>query len=317
VRCTCPPRAEISKRVRPFGKTLCNLSPAGRAEPCADEDVGALRAPVPRGRGCVNVFDRSAKRCATCPPRAGLNRVPTRTSVLSGHLSPAGGGESAVADLGVEFCRLDFEVGLAAHSVPSRRGVTRLGECAGTDFRNAGASLVYLCYAARRGRPLCLPFLNAATGAIRMGRHRGLPLHSGAQSHRGSPVHPGHATASGLPRYIQLTQPRRGCPVHPGYATASGLPRYIQLTQSRRGGPGTSRLRNRVEVAPVHPAHATASGLPRYVQVTQLRGGCPCNPEGNRGDWLTQRRNPADHFGFRGISGASAAKRTYSGGISL
>ena len=27
-----------------------------------------------------------------------------------------------------------------------------------------------------RGRPLCLPFFKAATGAIRMGRHRGLPL---------------------------------------------------------------------------------------------------------------------------------------------
>jgi hypothetical protein len=35
------------------------------------------------------------------------------------HLSPAGGGESALADLGVEFFRLDFGVCFAAHSVPS------------------------------------------------------------------------------------------------------------------------------------------------------------------------------------------------------
>ncbi len=154
---TCPPRAEISKRVRPFGKTLCNLSPAGRTEPCADEDVGAPRAPVPRGRRCVNVFDRSTKRCATCPPRAGLNRVPTRTSVLSGHLSPAGGGESAVADLGVEFFRLDFGVWLGATASRRNARAIRMGDHTGTDFRNAGASLVYLCYAARRSRPLCLP----------------------------------------------------------------------------------------------------------------------------------------------------------------
>jgi hypothetical protein len=55
-------------------------------------------------------------------PRAELNRVPTRTSVLPGYLSPVGGGESAIADLGVEFFRLDFEVWLAARSVPSQRG---------------------------------------------------------------------------------------------------------------------------------------------------------------------------------------------------
>jgi hypothetical protein len=47
--------------------------------------------------------------------------VPTRTSALPGYLSSAGGGESAVADLGVEFFRLDFGVRFAAHSVPSQR----------------------------------------------------------------------------------------------------------------------------------------------------------------------------------------------------
>jgi hypothetical protein len=53
-----------------------------------------------------------------------------------GRLSPAGGGESAVADLGVELCLLDF---------------LRCGLQLSASRRNAGA--------------------------IRMGRHRGLPLH--------------------------------------------------------------------------------------------------------------------------------------------
>jgi hypothetical protein len=57
------------------------LSSADGAESCADEDVGAPRAPVPRGRG-----------------------------------------ESALADLGVEFFRLDFGLWFAAHSIPSQRG---------------------------------------------------------------------------------------------------------------------------------------------------------------------------------------------------
>ena len=83
-----------------------------------------------------------------CPTLAGVNRVPTRTSALPRHLSPAGGGESAIADLGVEFFRLDFGVWLAPHSVPSRHG----------GFPG------HLCYVARRGRPLCLPFFNAAAG---------------------------------------------------------------------------------------------------------------------------------------------------------
>ena len=56
-----------------------------------------------------------------CPPRAGLSCVPTRTSAHPGYLSSAGGGESAVADLGVEFCLLDFGVWLAAHSIPAQR----------------------------------------------------------------------------------------------------------------------------------------------------------------------------------------------------
>jgi hypothetical protein len=61
------------------------------------------------------------------------------------------------------------------------------------------ASLLYLCCAARRGRPLCLPFLKAAAGAIRMGRHRGLPL----QLDR-------NAIAWGLPQYIQVAAAHGG-----------------------------------------------------------------------------------------------------------
>jgi hypothetical protein len=56
--------------------------------------------------------------------------------------------------------------------------------------RSGGASLVYLCYAARgvflvylcsaarRGRPLCLPFLKATTGAMRPRRGRPGPSRS-------------------------------------------------------------------------------------------------------------------------------------------
>jgi hypothetical protein len=46
----------------------------------------------------------------TCPTRAGLNRVPTRTSALPGYPSSAGRGESASTDSEVEFCSLDFGV---------------------------------------------------------------------------------------------------------------------------------------------------------------------------------------------------------------
>ncbi len=134
-----------------------------------------------------------------------------------------------------------------------------------------------------------------------MGRHRGLPLHR-------------NASAPGLPRYIQVTQPwglsgwadtgvcpytgtrpHRGCPGtsrlrsrgdYPDGQTqgsaptfrnafAPGLPRYIQVTLPRRGCPGTSRLRYRVGVAQVHPGYATASGLPRFIQVTLPRRDCP------------------------------------------
>ena len=51
---------------------------------------------------------------------AGMN-PPYRLVLALRHLSPAGGGESAVADLGVEFFRLDFGVWFAAHSIPSQR----------------------------------------------------------------------------------------------------------------------------------------------------------------------------------------------------
>ena len=58
--------------------------------------------------------------------------------------------------------------------------------------RDTGASLDYLCFAARRGRSPCLPCLKAATGAIWMGRHRGLPLHpeGGHAVHAAHMVHP-------------------------------------------------------------------------------------------------------------------------------
>ncbi len=46
-----PSLAEMSERVGPSGKTQYNLSFAGGAEPCADEDVGAPRVPVLRERG--------------------------------------------------------------------------------------------------------------------------------------------------------------------------------------------------------------------------------------------------------------------------
>jgi hypothetical protein len=100
-------------------------------------------------------------------------------------------------------------------------------------------------------RPGC-----AAAGAIRIGRHRGLPLHRNA--------------------------------------SAWGLSRSVQVTQPRRSSPGACRLRNRVGVAEVDPGYAatgairmgrhrglplhrnaSAWGLLRSVQVTQPRRGCP------------------------------------------
>ncbi len=142
-----------------------------------------------------------------------------------------------------------------------------LNPATGTDFRSAGASLVYLCSAARRGRPLCLPFFNAAAGAIRMGRHRGPPLHSGRLPRRGCPgksrlrqragvalVHPGHATAWRPPLHSGR-QPR----VLSGWADTGVCP-YIPESE-------------RVEAAPTF-RKATASGLRRYIHVTQPRGGC-------------------------------------------
>ncbi len=197
----------------------------------------------------------------TCPPRAGLNRVPTRTSALPRHLSPAGGGESASADLGVEFWRLDFGVWLAAHSVPSQRGGYPDGQTQGsapTPGRvRAGVAKVYPGY--------------AATGAIRMGRHRGLPLHR-------------DASASGLPRYILVTQPlglsgwadtgvcpytgtrpRQVAEVHPGCGSRRGYP------DGQTQGSAPTPERGHVGVAEVDPGYAAASELARYIQVARPR----------------------------------------------
>ena len=217
MRRTCPPRAGLSRVPTRTSAHPGHLSPAGGSEPCADEDVGAPRVPVPRGRGSA-VCRRGRRRTqGTCPPRAGLSRVPTRTSAhpgylshageasrvptrtsarpgylspagLSrvptrtsarpGHLSPAGGGESAAADSGVEFCRLDFGVWLAAHSVPSQRAGYPDGQTQGSapTFRNA--------------------------------------------------------PAWGLPRYIQVTQPRGGCPYNP-----EGWLRGLVYAASKPGRP--------------------------------------------------------------------------------
>jgi hypothetical protein len=94
-----------------------------------------------------------------------------------------------------------------------------------------------LMFAARRGRPLCLPFLNAATGAIRMGRHRGLPLQpEGERQGLGRCAgDPDGQTQGSAPTF------RNG--------SAAGLPRFIQVTRPRRGCFGTSMLRNRVGAA--------------------------------------------------------------------
>ena len=113
----------------------------------------------------------------TCPPRAGVNptrRTPRRPCE---NLSPAGGGESAVADLGVEFFRLGFGLWLAGHSVPSQRGGNPDGQTQGSapTFRNAAAS--------------------------------------------------------GLPWYIQVTQPRRGCPYNPDGLTQGPAPTLEKLQE--------------------------------------------------------------------------------------
>ncbi len=96
MRRTCPGGSEPTSRSALLA--LRHLSSAGGTEPCADEDVGAPRHPATRPLGLP------------CPPRAGLNRVPTRTSARPGtrppghsvYPVPAGGGESAVPDLGVD-----------------------------------------------------------------------------------------------------------------------------------------------------------------------------------------------------------------------
>jgi hypothetical protein len=48
MRRTCPGGSEPTSRSALLA--LRHLSSAGGTEPCADEDVGAPRAPVPRGR---------------------------------------------------------------------------------------------------------------------------------------------------------------------------------------------------------------------------------------------------------------------------
>ncbi len=138
---------------------------------------------------------------------------------------------------------MGFGVWLAAYSAPSQRVGYLAGRPRGIDFRCAVGFLVYQCYAARRGRPLCLPFFNAAAGAIRMGRHRGLPLRR-------------NATVWRLPRHLQATLPRRGLPLRRN-AMVWGLPRHLQVAQPRRGCAHIIRQGNRAGLS----GWAAACGL--------------------------------------------------------
>ncbi len=92
-------------------------SPALRPRATRNRPPPATRgAWPPPPAGDTRAPARSDPGAARCPPRAALNRVPTRTSALPRYLSPAGGGESAIADSGVEFWgRI---AGAGAHSQP-------------------------------------------------------------------------------------------------------------------------------------------------------------------------------------------------------
>jgi hypothetical protein len=79
---------------------------------------------------------------------------------------------------------------------------------------------------------------------IRMGRHRGLPLHSGTQPRRAAQIYPGlhsrrgypdgqtqgsaptfrNATRPGCPDPFRFPAERDGYPDHPGFRSAPALP---------------------------------------------------------------------------------------------
>jgi hypothetical protein len=125
--------------------------------PAENQERKESRCPAPWGWPVLTEIEMRR----TCPPRAGVNRR-----------QPIWGWSFSGWILG---CGLQLQRSVATRGLsgwPPSRG---------------------LISAARRGRPLRLSFLNTATGAIRMGRHGGLPLHR-------------NAFAWGLPRYVQVTQ---------------------------------------------------------------------------------------------------------------
>ena len=85
----------------------------------------------------------------TYPPLSEVNHFWALPAPAFRDLSPAGGGESAIADLGVEFCRLGFGGWLAAHSVPSQR----VGYPSPSRLRDAQAQPRGLSRCAATGRP--------------------------------------------------------------------------------------------------------------------------------------------------------------------
>ena len=88
--------------------------------------------------------------------------------------------------------------------------------------QRAGASLFYLCYAARRGRPLCLPFFKAnaqgwaAAWRLLSAARRGSSLCLPAQSTPGHASHTVHVLMPQGSRQPFRIHPRpRGPRVHP------------------------------------------------------------------------------------------------------
>ena len=88
--------------------------------------------------------------------------------------------------------------------------------------QRAGASLFYLCYAARRGRPLCLPFFKAnaqgwaAAWRLLSAARRGSSLCLPAQSTPGHASHTVHVLMPQGSRQPFRIHPRpRGARVHP------------------------------------------------------------------------------------------------------
>ena len=114
--------------------------------------------------------------------------------------------------MGVEFCRLDFGVWLAAHSISSQCVGDSDGQTQGSapTFRNAAASRLSRCTLISAARPRGPqgppPATRDACPVCRRGRRRSqdtYPPRAGVNR---------HTAASRLPRYIQVTLPRRDCP---------------------------------------------------------------------------------------------------------